>query len=66
MTVARAVSQVDAFASLAEVAERQGYVRPELNEGDTISIVQGRHPVVERAIDAGEVRAERHPAFHSR
>ena len=54
MTVARAVSQVDAFASLAEVAERQGYVRPELNEGDTISIVQGRHPVVERAIDAGK------------
>ena len=54
MTVARAVAQVDAFASLAEVAERQGYVRPELNEGDTISIVQGRHPVVERAIDAGK------------
>ena len=54
MTVARAVAQVDAFASLAEVAERQGYVRPELNEGDTISIVQGRHPVVERTIDAGK------------
>ena len=54
MTVARAVAQVDAFASLAEVAERQGYVRPVLNEGDSISIVQGRHPVVERTIDAGK------------
>ena len=54
MTVARAVAQVDAFSSLAEVAERQGYVRPELNEGDTISIVQGRHPVVERTIEAGK------------
>ena len=54
MTVARAVSQVDAFASLAEVAERQGYVRPVLNEGDSISIVQGRHPVVERTIEAGK------------
>ena len=53
MTVARAVAQVDAFASLAEVAERQGYVRPQLNEGDTITIVQGRHPVVERTIEAG-------------
>ena len=54
MTVARAVAQVDAFASLAEVAERQGYVRPVLNEGDSISIVQGRHPVVERTIEAGK------------
>ncbi len=54
MTVARAIAQVDAFASLAEVAERQGYVRPELNEGDTISIVQGRHPVVENTIEAGK------------
>ena len=54
MTVARAVAQVDAFASLAEVAERQGYVRPELNEGDTIDIAQGRHPVVERTIEAGK------------
>ena len=54
MTVARAVAHVDAFASLAEVAERQGYVRPELNEGDTITIVQGRHPVVERTIEAGK------------
>ena len=54
MTVARAIAQVDAFASLAEVAERQGYVRPELNEGDTINIVQGRHPVVERTIEAGK------------
>ena len=54
MTVARAVAQVDAFASLADVAERQGYVRPELNEGDTVTIVQGRHPVVERTIEAGK------------
>ena len=54
MTVARAIAQVDAFASLAEVAERQGYVRPELNEGDTITIVQGRHPVVENTIEAGK------------
>ena len=54
MTVARAVAHVDAFASLAEVAERQGYVRPELNEGDTITIMQGRHPVVENTIEAGK------------
>ncbi len=54
MTVARAVARVDSLASLAEVAERQGYVRPELNDGDAITIVQGRHPVVERTIEAGK------------
>ena len=54
MTVASAVAHVDAFAALAEVAERQGYVRPQLNEGDTITIVQGRHPVVENTIEAGK------------
>ena len=54
MTVARAVAYVDSFASLAEVAERQGYVRPQLNEGDTITIVQGRHPVVENTIESGK------------
>ena len=32
---------------LAEVAERQGYVRPELNDGDCLEIEAGRHPVVE-------------------
>lgn len=53
MSTARAVAQVDAFASLADVASQQGYIRPELNEGDVIEIKQGRHPVVERTQDAG-------------
>lgn len=53
MTVARALSRVDAFSSLADVAERHGYVRPDLNDGDAIAIMQGRHPVVERTIETG-------------
>jgi DNA mismatch repair protein MutS len=41
------LADLDALASLAEVAERQRYVRPAVDEGDRIEIVEGRHPVVE-------------------
>ena len=39
-----------------------GYVPPELDDGDALEIVDGRHPVVERSAAAGRVRAERHRA----
>ncbi len=45
---ARALAEIDAFSNLAEAAVRYGYARPELNNGDIISIKSGRHPVVER------------------
>src|SRR5206468_9712644 len=38
----------DSIASLAEVAAREGYVRPELTTDFDINISDGRHPVVER------------------
>ncbi len=47
---AKAVAAVDAFASLALVAERNNYVRPKINEKGVIDIKEGRHPVVERMI----------------
>ena len=53
METARAVTQVDVFCSLAEVASRYGYVRPELKEGEELEIRQGRHPVVERTLPSG-------------
>ncbi|WP_135819924.1 DNA mismatch repair protein MutS [Halostella litorea] len=45
--LADAVAELDALVSLAEVAARYGYVRPELAD-DRIRIEAGRHPVVER------------------
>jgi DNA mismatch repair protein MutS len=45
--VARAVAALDALCSLAEVAARRNYVRPQLHEGDEIEIRAGRHPVIE-------------------
>ena len=50
---ARAVAMVDVLAGMAEAAELNGYVRPELNDGEALEIVQGRHPVVERSLPSG-------------
>ncbi|MGD9115724.1 MAG: DNA mismatch repair protein MutS [Dehalococcoidia bacterium] len=48
-----ALAAIDAFAALAEVAVRHGYVRPVLTEENTIDIGGGRHPVVERTLPEG-------------
>lgn len=47
-TVADAVSELDVYLSLAEVAHVYGYVRPTFTEEHTLEIRGGRHPVVER------------------
>ena len=44
---AAAVGELDALASLAEVARRDGWVRPEVDGGARLEIRAGRHPVVE-------------------
>ncbi|MFC1940697.1 DNA mismatch repair protein MutS, partial [Chloroflexota bacterium] len=50
LAVANALANVDVFSSLAEVAMRYSYVRPELTTDDKIVINEGRHPVVERSL----------------
>jgi len=47
LAVADVLANIDVFSSLAEVAVRYSYVRPELTIGHEIVISQGRHPVVE-------------------
>ena len=44
---ADAIATVDVYRSLAEVAAKYGYTRPEVDIGDVITIKEGRHPVVE-------------------
>ena len=47
---AAAVAAADVLCSLAAVAVRQGYCRPEITLGNEISITDGRHPVVEQML----------------
>ncbi|MBA3804616.1 MAG: DNA mismatch repair protein MutS [Acidobacteria bacterium] len=44
---ARALSALDALASLSEVAVRRRFARPQMHDGDEIEIIGGRHPVIE-------------------
>jgi DNA mismatch repair protein MutS len=44
----RIVAELDVLATLADVAAREGYVRPSITDGYDLDIVAGRHPVVER------------------
>jgi DNA mismatch repair protein MutS len=46
--VARLVAELDVFAALAEVAERERYTRPAMTDDFGLDITAGRHPVVER------------------
>ena len=47
---AKAIAKIDVLTSLAFVAERNQYVRPEVNDAGVIDIKEGRHPVVEKMI----------------
>lgn len=51
---ARLIAMIDCYQSFAECAEEYKYVHAELNDGDEIDIVDGRHPVVERILPPGE------------
>ncbi len=51
LATAAALAQLDVLATFAEVAERQGYVRPQLDQGRGLHIVAGRHPTVEAAVE---------------
>jgi len=51
---ARLIGMLDCFISLADCAEQYQYVKPEINEGDELEIIEGRHPVVERILPPGE------------
>ncbi|MBO5564084.1 MAG: DNA mismatch repair protein MutS [Lachnospiraceae bacterium] len=45
-----AIATLDALCSLALIAEQNHYVRPSFNEKGSITIKDGRHPVVEKMV----------------
>ena len=63
--VGRALAEVDTLASLATHAAGNDWVRPELDDGDTLEIEAGRHPVVEQTTDfvPNDLRLDRERGF---
>jgi DNA mismatch repair protein MutS len=51
LAAANALAHTDVCSSLAEAAVRNRYCRPVLNDGTTIDIKEGRHPVVEKNLN---------------
>ena len=51
---ARAMGLLDMLSSHAESAVELGYTRPRMHDGRSISISEGRHPVIERQLPPGE------------
>ena len=47
---ANAIAQIDVLAALADVAVRNQYCMPTVDDSPAIEIVDGRHPVVERVL----------------
>ncbi|MEE8572096.1 MAG: DNA mismatch repair protein MutS [Gemmatimonadota bacterium] len=47
---AKRIAELDVHSALADVAERNGYVRPEMHAGFGFEVKAGRHPVVEQTI----------------
>lgn len=48
-----AVAQLDALASLAEVAVQQHYTRPVIGEQPRLNLINSRHPVIEKTLRRG-------------
>jgi DNA mismatch repair protein MutS len=47
------VAQLDCLVSFAQLAQEKKYVRPELHEGLSLDIKNGRHPVIENQLPVG-------------
>ncbi|WP_026674204.1 DNA mismatch repair protein MutS [Alkalihalobacterium bogoriense] len=52
--IATSISTLDVLQSFATVSEKQHFVRPIFSTDREVSIVDGRHPVVEKVIANGE------------
>ena len=44
------MAELDVLAALAQVAAENNYCRPTVDESDQLTIVEGRHPVVEQML----------------
>ena len=47
---ARTLAEIDVAASCADLAAAENWCRPEVDRGESFSVVNGRHPVVEAAV----------------
>ena len=54
LDTAYSVSVLDVISSLGDLADRENYCKPEISDGYELTIVNGRHPVIEKTLKAGD------------
>lgn len=54
LKLADLIAQLDVLSSLGESAVTNHYRRPTVNDSEILSIVEGRHPVIEQALPSGK------------
>ncbi|WP_300340304.1 DNA mismatch repair protein MutS [Fusobacterium sp.] len=54
LDLAYKISYLDVITDFAYIAVKNSYIQPEINDGEDIEIIAGRHPIVEKLIPAGE------------
>ncbi|MED2973243.1 DNA mismatch repair protein MutS [Fictibacillus sp. B-59209] len=52
--LAKQLSEIDVLQAFAVVSEEQRYVKPVISSDNRVAIANGRHPVVEKVMDAQE------------
>jgi DNA mismatch repair protein MutS len=52
---AKLLAQLDCLLAFSVVAKENNYKKPEVNQGKSITIIEGRHPVIEKALPRSEV-----------
>lgn len=50
---AKILGELDTLANFSRIALENNFVKPSINDSDELTIVEGRHPVVEKVIDSG-------------
>ena len=48
------VAYLDVVSNFAYIGIQNGYIKPEIHQGNSIEIIGGRHPVVEKLIPVGD------------
>ncbi len=49
----KAIATLDVIQAFAQVSEKNGYVKPTIDDSMEIEIVKGRHPVIEQSVSNG-------------
>ncbi len=58
--LAHALAHLDALHGFAKIAYNNGYIQPQFKEGNDITIIQGRHPIIERDHSVGFIANDTH------